>query len=275
METATDNEIKEKETVEEKSEEKKEYTIDSISEDLLSVSSVFGQSEEEIEREFKEFKAAKLFKRIQLDATNVNGDEDIEYRAEECNKYGFGAIIVLPQFIITAKKKLRNKNVEVIGAISYPYGEEIPYTTVKSARKAASKGADVLLVPVGVALIKRGAYDVIRQTFKKIKKKVKCNVCALIECGSLGIDEVDRTIKALMQVGITSFRSSTGFKNAGDEFANLKSMRAAFKTGNLVTAYADSTNGQNAIRLMTVADRIATKNATQMAEEIKGQLNCR
>ncbi len=278
METTVNGETEEiektTETVKVKTEETENF-LGEISEDLLTTSSVFGQSEKEIEREFKEFKAAKLFKRIEFDATNSSGDEDIEYRAEECNKYGFGAIIVLPQFIMAAKKKLSGKGVEVIGAISYPYGEEIPYVTVRAAKKAAAKGADVILVPVGVSLIKRGAYDVVRHTFKKIKKRVKCRVCALIECGSLGLEEVDRTIRILTQVGINYFRSSSGFKSAGDEFMNIKSMRSAYKTGNLVTAYAADGSGQNAVRLLAVADRVATKKAAEIAEDIKERLNCK
>ena len=248
------------------------YPLRAATENLSCVSAVFGQSEDEIEREFKAYKAAKLFKKFDLDATGLRGDEEVKSAAENCLKYGFGGIVVLPQYIVTAKKALGG-NADVTAAISYPYGEEIPYSTVKSALKAARRGAKNLLVPVGVSFIKRGEFDNVRKTFKKIVKRSKIGVLAVLECGALTTEETERALKILLDCGVKSFRPSTGFFQNSDEFMNLKNLRSAYKNGNTITATANSATSQDAVRLLTIADKISSVKAVEIANEIKEKLD--
>ena len=284
-EELTENEEKAEKSVVEAKEDKKDDISDDLSpsdalyplkvstENLGAVSAVFGQSEEEIEREFKAYKATKLFNKFDFDSTGASSDEEIKSNAEDCKKYGFGGIIVLPQYIGVAKKTIGNENVDVIGAVSFPYGEEIPYSTVRSAVKASQKGAKVLLIPVGASLIKRGENETVKKTFKKIIKKTKARVIATLECGTLTVEEAESAVRALSEAGIKEFKSSTGFKIKDDEFMNLKSMRLAFKNGNKVIASANASSSEEAVRLLGVADRISSRRATYIAEEIKEKLN--
>ncbi|MBR1867771.1 MAG: hypothetical protein IJ800_04230 [Clostridia bacterium] len=132
--------------------------------ELFPIARLFGQTQDELIREFKEYKARKLFAKVEYDLTSVTGDEELGRKLEECASYGFGGVIVLPQYISRASSKL-GKKAKIIAAVNFPYGEEIPYSSVKCAKKAISEGADALLVHVGLTLVKRGAYELLAKQF--------------------------------------------------------------------------------------------------------------
>lgn len=112
---------------EEKTEEEKAETeaIVKTSEnsEILKTALVFGQSEDELRREFKEYKALKLFRKIYCDLTRVKS-ESFEDKLDEVVSLGFGGVIVFPTQARKAKEKIGKADVKVVAAVCYPFGEE-------------------------------------------------------------------------------------------------------------------------------------------------------
>ncbi|MBO4262181.1 MAG: hypothetical protein J5903_00160, partial [Clostridia bacterium] len=94
-----------------------EDALDAVSEAFLSTSAVFGKSNREFEREFKEYKAAELFRRIECDLTGVLGDAELELKCAEATEKGLGGVTVLPQYVNKAKKVLRGKRTAVVATL--------------------------------------------------------------------------------------------------------------------------------------------------------------
>ena len=106
---------------------------------------IFGQSEAEMRREFKAFKAAKLFKKFDCDLTDVFSPEEFDRKLIEAKNYGFGAVVVTPQKIKIAKTKLKGTGIEVVAAVCFPFGEEC-----YGVKKYALLGRDYALEQVPV-----------------------------------------------------------------------------------------------------------------------------
>ena len=242
--------------------------------EFKDTAAIFGMTESELFDEYKEYKALKLFRRTACDLTCITGDGELFDKLDEIVKLKIGKIIVLPQYVKKVNEKLRGKDVEIIGAICFPYGEEIPYINAKSAKKVVLAGADKVLAPVGASAIKRGNTDLIRKQFKKILNAVKDKeVCALLECNVLTKAELERTVKLLKEVGIKSFCSGSGFFKPSEEFSDVVDLRSSGGTKANVFGYADNTEEIGVLGLYKVSDVVITKKAVEIARYIRQKLN--
>ena len=136
-----------------------ETNKESKSFDLDKTAVIFGQSEEDIGKEFKEFKAAKLFKRIDVDLTAVRDNLLLKQKVEESIKYGFGNVVVNPKQIRYAKRFLKGRRVGVFAAVCYPYGEELFDVKRYAVKRAFKEGADGVYLPLSIADLKGGKIE--------------------------------------------------------------------------------------------------------------------
>ena len=234
---------------------------------------IFGQSEAEMRREFKAFKAAKLFKKFDCDLTDVFSPEELDQKLIEAKNFGFGAVVVTPQKIKIAKMKLKGTGVEVVAAVCFPFGEECFGVKKYAVKKAIEKGADRVYVPVGVSAIKFGATDLIRREFKKIIKVAKKKkVSAVLENGIISSVETEKAVRALNGAGVMSFVSSSGKLSEGEGVSSVKNIRYFLRSGSEICGFTSSRKSEEAVGLMSVADRLFVKNAAELASDIRANL---
>ncbi len=234
---------------------------------------IFGQSEAEMRREFKAFKAAKLFRKFDCDLTDVFNPEELDQKLIEAKNFGFGAVVVTPQKIRIAKTKLKGTGVEVVAAVCFPFGEECFGVKKYAVKKAIEKGADRVYVPVGVSAIKFGATDLIRREFKKIIKVAKKKkVSAVLENGIISSVETEKAVRALNGAGVMSFVSSSGKLSEDEGVSSVKNIRYFLRSGSEICGFTPSRKSEEAVGLMSVADRLFVKNAAELASDIRANL---
>ena len=245
----------------------------SIELDKERTASIFGQSEEEICKEFRAFKASKIFKKFDIDLTGICDAENLNAKLDEIIKFGFGSVVVNSKQIKSAKQKLGGK-VQVYAAVCYPFGEEC-YGVKKYACKIAfSEGADGVYVPVGVYDVLRGKMEQIRREFAKIvKRNKKRKVFAIVEVGKLDLSSCERLLKALSKVKLAGIVSGTG-GNYGEKISGVGDLHSLSGGKTPIIAYSKSEKSREVISLFSVADRIFLKNATNIAVDLKSNLEC-
>ena len=234
---------------------------------------IFGQSEDEMRREFKAFKAAKLFKKFDCDLTDVFSPELLDRKLTEAKNFGFGAVVVTPQKIKIAKMKLKGAGIEVVAAVCFPFGEECFGVKKYAVKKAIEKGADRVYVPVGISAVKFGATDLIKREFKKIIKAAKKKkVSAVLENGIINSAETEKAVRALNGAGVMSFVSSSGKFTGGEGVSSVKNIRYFLRSGSEICGFTSSRRSEEAVGLMSVADRLFVKNAAELASDIRANL---
>lgn len=234
---------------------------------------IFGQSEEEMRREFRAFKAAKLFKKFDCDLTDVYSPELLDQKLSEAKNFGFGAVVVTPQKIKIAKERLKGTGIEVVAAVCFPLGEEVFGVKKYAVKKAAEKGADRIYVPVGVSAVKFNATDRLKREFKGIVRAAKKKkVSAVLESGMLTAQETERTVRILNSVKVMSFVSSAGGNGMNDGISAVKNIRYFLRSGSEVCGFTASRRSDEAVGLMSVADRLFVKNAADLASDIRANL---
>ena len=234
---------------------------------------IFGQSEDEMRREFKAFKAAKLFKKFDCDLTEIYSPELLDQKLLEAKNFGFGAVVVTPQKIKIAKERLKGSGIEVVAAVCFPFGEEVFGVKKYAVKKAVEKGADRIYVPVGVSAVKFNATDRIRREFKGVVKAAKKKkVSVVLESGMLTAQETERTVRILNSVKVMSFVSSAGGNGINDGISAVKNIRYFLRGGSEVCGFTAGKKSDEAVGLMSVADRLFVKNAAELASDIRANL---
>ena len=203
----------------------------SSGEGLKKTVSIFGQSEEEIEKEFKNYKAQKVFNKLSyliLDTSLCK--TALKKECETAVKYSFNSITVLPNIVSVAKSYV-NKGVNVNAIISFPYGEDNISVKLKAVSKAISDGANGVTLPVSVTKIKSATFKTISQDFKKIVKKArKKEVNVLIDVSKLSPTELQTTINTLIEIkGITSI---IPYETSREKTLDIATVKEIIKTAN-------------------------------------------
>ena len=234
---------------------------------------IFGQTEEDMNKEFREFKALKLFKKFDFDLTGVKEVEMLNSLLEEVSHYGFGNVVVNPKQIKDAKRKLKGSGVGVYSAISYPFGEELYGVKKYLAKKSFEEGADGVFLPVGISDIKRGRIEQVKREFAKIVRRYKRKkVFAVIEVGEFDFQTCEKIVRSLLKVKVAGFVSSAGFSSSSKNMTSLSNLHSLADGRGIVVAYSDSEKSGDIVNLFSVADRVFVKNATKLAISLKTNL---
>ncbi len=234
---------------------------------------IFGQTEDDMSKEFREFKALKLFKKFDFDLTGVKEVEMLNSLLDEGSRYGFGNVVVNPKQIKDAKRKLKGSGVGVYSAISYPFGEELYGVKKYLAKKSFEEGADGVFLPVGISDVKRGRFEQIKREFSKIAKRYKRKkVFAVIEVGEFDFQTCEKLVRSLLKVKVAGFVSSAGFSTASKNTTSLSNLHSLAGGRGIVVAYSDSEKSGDIVNLFSIADRVFVKNATKLATSLKTNL---
>lgn len=239
--------------------------------DLIKTAVIFGQSEDELRREFKEFKFLKLLRKVYCDLT-LSPDEAFDDELSRAAVAGFGGVVVFPTRIRRAKTLIGGADVKVIAAVCYPFGEECGGVKKTAIKKVSAYGADGVLLPIGLAAIKGDNLDFIRRDVKKcLKVNKSLKITALAECGECTGEEVERVVKVLSACGVKSFCTGSGYLSACDA-AKTRCVRAGAAADAEIIATDKIGNGGDVINLLRFADKVITVNCEKVADDIRSRI---
>ncbi len=172
----------------------KDFFIKETGVSLKEMAILFGQTEEELSKEFSAFKAQKLYSKMDfLIDESVVSLEEFRRKCMLAIKYNFKSITVMPTFLGLAKDLLKGKNIKVRCVISYPFGEDIFKVKYYAVKRAISLGADEILFVVSPREIKYGNYKIIVKMLKKVVKIAKKRpVTAILPIKSISSYEMQK-----------------------------------------------------------------------------------
>lgn len=195
---------------------------------IKDLANLFGQSEEEISKEFSSYKAKKLYSKMDyiIDEPNLS-QEEFKQRCLLAEKYGFKSVTVLPTFVSYAKQLLVGKGIAVRVLIAYPFGEELFKVKLYSVKKSIQIGANQILISPSIRTIKSGNYKIVA---KEIKKVVRCagkrQVTVMLDENLLSFNEMEGVIRAVLKdVKACSIMTSSVFSNKLNDVQILKSLK--------------------------------------------------
>lgn len=234
---------------------------------------VFGQSEDDISKEFKEFKALKLFKRVDSDLTSVRDNFVLKQKIEETLKYGFGNVVVNPRQVRDAKRYARGKNIGVYAAVCYPYGEELYGIKRYAVKRAFQEGADGVYLPLGLVDLKNGRIELVKKELIKIVKKYrKKKIFIVLEMSEMNFALAEKTVKFLLKARVSGIVAGSGYSALSKPFAGASDLHSLSGGKSTVVACTSTEKSRDVVSLFSVADRVFLKNAPKIALDLKANL---
>lgn len=163
---------------------------------------VFGQTEEEIEKEFKNYKASKVFSKLNnliLDCSLAKSV--LRKECETAGAYGFKSVTVTPNITKLCKEYVGGKT-KVFTLISYPFGEDNFKVKLLAVKEAYKQGADGVTVALSVFDIKNASFKNITKFFKKIIQISRYRaVNVVIDTSKLSPTEVNSAVNSVTWAG--------------------------------------------------------------------------
>ncbi len=239
---------------------------------LKDTARIFGRSEDEMAKEFKLFKAQKLFRKFDADLTAVSSVDGLDEKISEAIALGFGSVTVLPFYAARAFAALKGKGIKVFVAVCYPFGEDLPKAKLAALKKTVELPCDGVFFPVGVSFLS-GEPDRLKRTIKKaVRICRRKEMYACIECSRFGTAEIEKTVKILCKAGVKTIVTGSGYYPSEDVFLEVKTVRSALGAACTVSSAAKVSGGNELIRLFGYADRVFLRNGGKIAEEIRSSL---
>ncbi len=123
-------------------------------------------------------------------------EEDIIRHCEDAKEYHFACVMVLPAWLGTAKKRLRDSDVKLGAVVAFPFGVIPTCCKVFEARHAIGVGASELDVVINLGAVKSGNFGQVHRDLEEIVTVAK--LAGLTEDGE------DVLTKIILEVGMTT-----------------------------------------------------------------------
>lgn len=250
----------------------KDFFIKETGISIQEMAILFGQTEEEISKEYGEFKAQKLYKKMDyLIDESVFSYEDFKGKCLLSVKYGFKSITTHPTYIGLAKDLLKGKNVKVRCLISYPHGEDLSKVKYYSVKNAIKMGTDAISVTISSRTIKSGNFKLITKTLKRIIRRAnKLPVTAVINADGLTSYEVEKTAKIIAkECKIYSIMPCSFNENKSDYLDTVKSVIQAVDGKCYVDYGGNIDNVLDTVSVLSAgANAITSKSCPSIANEL-------
>ena len=255
----------------------KEFFVKETGITLKEMAELFGQTEEEISKEFGAYKAQKIFGKMDyvIDDATLSVEE-FKNKCALAVKYGFKSVTVLPLYVGLAKSLLKSKKILVRALICYPFGEEhfkVKYCAVKCSLKM---GADAFLVAVSSNQVKRGNFKLIQKEFKKIVRRAsKKQVTVMFDDSKLSCLEIEKCAKLIVKdAKIYSIMPSSVYNSRGVDAELVKDVVNSVDGRCHVEGSGNVGKAIETIGLLSAgASTVSSRNCEQIAIEINSRIN--
>ena len=147
---------------------------------------------------------------------------------DEARAYNFAMVAVNSVQVKRCKKFLKDTDVHVGAAISFPLGQTTIASKVFETVDAIQNGADEIDYVINITELKEGNYDYIREEMRQIVAECrKANVISkvIFENCYLTQEEKEILCKIALEVKPDFIKTSTGFGTGGATLEDVKLMK--------------------------------------------------
>lgn len=277
-ENGTDKDVASEKTVNENADEKarapKPDNIETASQpSIFETAKLFGVSEEKLTAEFNAYKAAKLFRRVNLFAVGAKiGVEEIKGFIKSGIELGLESITVLPEHLIEAKK-IAGDRIKLRVAVSYPFGGDLTKHKLKQIGAFSRMGLGGIELPIPLKdLSQKKSKQIIKEWKKYIKKAGKTPIIMVTDFDLLSIHEIKTVCEIAKELNIklktcSCVLSSGGFDFQEDGLSCLDNLR-----------YEIASTAPSAKDILSTflwgADTVSSPNVISAIKDVKKLLGC-
>ena len=190
---------------------------------------------------------------------------------DEARAYNFAMVAVNSVQVKRCKKFLKDTDVHVGAAISFPLGQTTIASKVFETVDAIQNGADEIDYVINITELKEGNYDYIREEMRQIVAECrKANVISkvIFENCYLTQEEKEILCKIALEVKPDFIKTSTGFGTGGATLEDVKLMKSIVGDAVKVKAAGGVRDLEACLAMVEAgAERIGTSAAVKITEE--------
>lgn len=219
-------------------------------------------------------KMAKMIDQTLLKA--YVSDEDFKKFCEESAKYDFKMVAINSAPVKKCKEYLKESDVHVGAAISFPLGQTTIETKVYETKKAIEEGADEIDYVVNIVELKNRNLDYIRKEMEEIVGVCKASHVTskvIFENCYLTKEEKEILCKIALEVKPDYIKTSTGFGTSGATVEDVRLMKQMVGEQVKVKAAGGIRDLDTAMTMIEAgAERIGTSAGVKIIEELKERM---
>ena len=211
-----------------------------------------------------------------IDHTNLKpfaAEEDFEKLCMEAKENHFAMVAINSAPVAICKKYLKDTDVHVGAAISFPLGQTTLETKVFETKDAIENGADEIDYVINLQKLKDGDYDYIRREMEAIVKVCRENNViskVIFENCFLTKDEIRKVAEIAREVKPDFIKTSTGFGTGGATVEDVKLMKSVVGDAVKVKAAGGIASLKDCIALIEAgAERIGTSKSLIIVGEFE------
>ena len=216
-------------------------------------------------------KLVKLFDHTCLAPYAVKAD--MEKLCSEAKEYGFAMVAINSVQTELCKELLRDTDVHVGAAISFPLGQTTIETKVFETKNAIENGADEIDYVINIGELKMGNFDYIREEMRQIVAICRENNIiskVIFENCYLTQEEKEALCKIALEIRPDFIKTSTGFGTGGATIEDVKLMKSIVGDAVKVKAAGGIRDLKTCLAMVEAgAERIGTSSAVKITEEFK------
>lgn len=196
--------------------------------------------------------------------------EDIAKLCEEAKKYDFMMVAINSTQTKLCKELLKETDIHVGAAISFPLGQTTIETKVFETKDAIANGADEIDYVINITELKEKNYDYIKEEMTQIVDVCrKHNVISkvIFENCYLTDEEKIKLCEIALEVKPDFIKTSTGFGTGGATVEDVKLMKSIVKDTVKVKAAGGIRDLDTCLKMIEAgAERIGTSSAIKITE---------
>ena len=204
-------------------------------------------------------------------------DKDFEKLCGEAKEHGFAMVAINSSPVKLCKALLKDTDVHVGAAISFPLGQTAIETKVFETKKAIEDGADEIDYVINIGELKMGNYDYIKKEMEAIVAVCRENNVlskVIFENCYLEKEEIVRVAQIAKEVKPDFIKTSTGFGTSGATVEDVRLMKENVGDDVKVKAAGGIRDWETCKKMIEAgAERIGTSSSIKICEEFeKGEV---
>lgn len=196
--------------------------------------------------------------------------KDMAKLCEEAKKYDFMMVAINSTQTKLCKELLKETDIHVGAAISFPLGQTTIETKVFETKDAIANGADEIDYVINITELKEKNYDYIKEEMTQIVDVCrKHNVISkvIFENCYLTDEEKIKLCEIALEVKPDFIKTSTGFGTGGATVEDVKLMKSIVKNTVKVKAAGGIRDLDTCLKMIeSGAERIGTSSAIKITE---------
>jgi deoxyribose-phosphate aldolase len=187
------------------------------------------------------------------------GPEEARALCDDACALEVASVCVLPRHVPLARAALLGTRVRVGTVAAFPGGSAPPAAKALEARLAAEAGAEELDVVVNLAAIREGAWDVVAEELRAVRRAApSVTLKWILETAALDEAEIRRTAVLAGEADADYVKTSTGFGPGGATVEAVRLLRSVAGTMGVKASGGIRTRGFALELLRAGASRIGT-----------------